>query len=100
MGFEPTPSYEDQNAQIPSVKGSYLESGALDHSAILTWDNEEKIKVFVFTTNFDDHRIEQTILQIVLQLDEKNVIKISPNFFVCSMISFLAIIIINCLISQ
>ena len=36
VGFEPTPSYEDQNAQIPTVKGSYLESGALDHSAILT----------------------------------------------------------------
>ena len=37
VGFEPTPSYEDQNAQYPLRRARlYLESGALDHSAILT----------------------------------------------------------------
>ena len=37
VGFEPTPSIEDQNTQISLSERSYLESGALDHSAILTW---------------------------------------------------------------
>jgi hypothetical protein len=36
VGFEPTPSDEDQNALSLSVSKVYLESGALDHSAILT----------------------------------------------------------------
>ena len=37
VGFEPTPSIEDQNARAP-YRGArvHLESGALDHSAILT----------------------------------------------------------------
>ena len=36
VGFEPTPSYEDQNALSLSVSKDILESGALDRSAILT----------------------------------------------------------------
>ena len=37
VGFEPTPSYEDQNTPYTSVRGKIaLESGALDHSATLT----------------------------------------------------------------
>ena len=39
VGFEPTPSYEDQKSLYYSLsreQGLYLESGALDHSAILT----------------------------------------------------------------
>ena len=38
VGFEPTPSYEDQNSLDCSLQGNkdILESGALDHSAILT----------------------------------------------------------------
>ena len=35
MGFEPTPSFKDQNALLE--KGLSLESGALDRSAILPW---------------------------------------------------------------
>ena len=35
VGFEPTPAYADQNT--PPLRGSIaLESGALDHSAMLT----------------------------------------------------------------
>ena len=41
MGFEPMPSVEDQNSLsyvLPiQEQGSNLESGALDHSAILTY---------------------------------------------------------------
>ena len=41
VGFEPTPSFEDQNPQcvihILTVDKLSLESGALDHSAILTF---------------------------------------------------------------
>ena len=37
VGFEPTPSYEDQNAlYYLSGESVNLESGALDRSAILT----------------------------------------------------------------
>ena len=39
VGFEPTLSYEDQNSLCSPLsrgQGIYLESGALDHSAILT----------------------------------------------------------------
>ena len=36
VGFEPTPSFEDQKSQIIE-KGISLESGALDRSAILTY---------------------------------------------------------------
>ena len=36
VGFEPTPSFEDQNAHLIEAKSSSLESGALDRSAILT----------------------------------------------------------------
>ena len=36
MGFEPTPSFEDQNAHFTEAKSISLESGALDRSAILT----------------------------------------------------------------
>ena len=37
VGFEPTPSFEDQNSHFIEVKSISLESGALDRSAILTW---------------------------------------------------------------
>ena len=36
VGFEPTPSFEDQNAHFTEAKSISLESGALDRSAILT----------------------------------------------------------------
>ncbi len=36
VGFEPTPTYVDQNTQSLCREGFYLESGALDHSANLT----------------------------------------------------------------
>ena len=37
VGFEPTPTFVDQNAQYRLYSGKLtLESGALDHSAILT----------------------------------------------------------------
>ena len=34
VGFEPTPTYVDQNTRYEGL--IHLESGALDHSAILT----------------------------------------------------------------
>ena len=37
VGFEPTPSIEDQNACSHLMAKEILESGALDRSAILTW---------------------------------------------------------------
>ena len=39
VGFEPTPSYEDQNSHTTLDQRARvnLESGALDHSAILTY---------------------------------------------------------------
>ena len=40
VGFEPTPTFVDQNA--PSYEGkNALESGALDHSAILTCSRKD-----------------------------------------------------------
>ena len=36
VGFEPTPTFVDQNAHSIVVKRISLESGALDRSAILT----------------------------------------------------------------
>ena len=45
VGFEPTPSSEDQNSHCNSLPESKvnLESGALDHSAILTsWQLKSK----------------------------------------------------------
>ena len=36
VGFEPTPTFVDQNAHSIQVKSISLESGALDRSAILT----------------------------------------------------------------
>ena len=46
MGFEPTPSYEDQNAPYMEEKVS-LESGALDRSAILTgWEDVTFLKLY------------------------------------------------------
>ena len=45
VGFEPTPSSEDQNSHCNSLSESKvnLESGALDHSAILTSCLDTKI---------------------------------------------------------
>ena len=45
VGFEPTPTYVDQNTRYEGL--CYLESGALDHSAILTTDTY----LFVFQNN-------------------------------------------------
>ena len=45
VGFEPTPSFEDQNAHFTEAKSISLESGALDRSAILTcYSNENFLK--------------------------------------------------------
>ena len=46
VGFEPTPSFEDQNAHLIEAKSISLESGALDRSAILTCC---KVKYFLKT---------------------------------------------------
>ena len=50
VGFEPTPSFEDQNAHFTEAKSISLESGALDRSAILTllWKDGEIYKVIDF----------------------------------------------------
>ena len=48
VGFEPTPTYVDQNALLASVRGKIsLESGALDHSAILTMCSLLKVDFWV-----------------------------------------------------
>ena len=50
VGFEPTPTFVDQNARPAHVHGRVsLESGALDHSAILTM----KICNDFFTLSFN-----------------------------------------------
>ena len=49
VGFEPTPTFVDQNT--PVRKSSTLESGALDRSAILTMRLIEKIE-FLLARNF------------------------------------------------
>ena len=36
VGFEPTPTFVDQNSHFYEAKSIALESGALDRSAILT----------------------------------------------------------------
>ena len=42
VGFEPTPTYVDQNAQLAMrARLVHLESGALDHSATLTATTSE-----------------------------------------------------------
>ena len=58
MGFEPTPSIEDQNSRYQLLLAScWLESGALDRSAILT------------------HQITNFIIQSLrlLQIDYRNI---------------------------
>lgn len=42
VGFEPTPPFGDQNTQPPWEGAARLESGALDHSAILTLRTTER----------------------------------------------------------
>ena len=39
VGFEPTPTFVDQNTHRSCKRKITLESGALDHSAILTADS-------------------------------------------------------------
>ena len=46
MGFEPTPTFVDQNAHFIEVKSVSLESGALDRSAILTCYMKQKLLHF------------------------------------------------------
>ena len=48
VGFEPTPTFVDQNTRY---EGIYLESGALDHSAILTTDICMSLYKFIFEYN-------------------------------------------------
>ena len=51
VGFEPTLSYEDQNSLCSPLsrgQGNHLESGALDHSAILT----ELFRCVKYSTTF------------------------------------------------
>ena len=52
VGFEPTPSFEDQNAHSIEVKSSSLESGALDRSAILTLLLDSDIKQLHFEETY------------------------------------------------
>ena len=42
VGFEPTPTFVDQNAPLSQRKRLSLESGALDRSAILTCQPSEE----------------------------------------------------------
>jgi hypothetical protein len=51
VGFEPTPSDEDQNALSLSVNKISLESGALDRSAILTYGNITQSKLIKLENN-------------------------------------------------
>ena len=74
VGFEPTPSFEDQKSQIRE-KGTSLESGALDRSTILTcWYLSERIYIF---------NIQKILIKIVKLLaileNEKSALK-SLNF--------------------
>ena len=43
VGFEPTPTFVDQNTHRSCKRKITLESGALDHSAILTADSYGEI---------------------------------------------------------
>ena len=51
MGFEPMPSVEDQNSLLYVLpiqeQGINLESGALDHSAILTYLNLLEVYYYI-----------------------------------------------------
>ena len=47
VGFEPTPTFVDQNAHSYVVKSLSLESGALDRSAILTFLTIHKTFMFI-----------------------------------------------------
>ena len=53
VGFEPTPSFEDQNAHFTEAKSISLESGALDRSAILTWLQKMQFLLVLFFNNID-----------------------------------------------
>ena len=56
VGFEPTPSFEDQNAHFIEAKNIILESGALDRSAILTLIG--KLPMFTKLLIFDSSDME------------------------------------------
>ena len=62
MGFEPMPSVEDQNSLsyvLPiQEQGSNLESGALDHSAILTY--LALIEVYYFIAMLSNQNLSLT----------------------------------------
>ena len=51
MGFEPTPTFVDQNTHPLNKEGINLESGALDHSANLTYLLCNEIK-YIFIGRF------------------------------------------------
>ena len=52
MGFEPTPTFVDQNTQPDwQVGRNTLESGALDHSAMLTYTIRVLIIWYIFVYN-------------------------------------------------
>ena len=53
VGFEPTPTFVDQNAHSIQVKSISLESGALDRSAILTlhsWPKKFQVSSFFWAS--------------------------------------------------
>ena len=51
VGFEPTPTFVDQNTHPLNKEGINLESGALDHSANLTYLLCNEIK-YIFIVRF------------------------------------------------
>ena len=61
VGFEPTPAYADQNTlnSQQCKQGIILESGALDHSAILTPE-----KLIRYNRLLWDHVVINTLLQL------------------------------------
>ena len=61
VGFEPTPSFEDQNTHFSEAKSLSLESGALDRSAILTLLMNNARKKYFYTEEF---KIWRQILRI------------------------------------
>ena len=58
VGFEPTPTFVDQNAHPRGLHGKLqlqLESGALDHSAILTYTQMPTILKWIESFDISKH---------------------------------------------
>ena len=67
VGFEPTPSIEDQNT---SPIYDNLKSGALDHSAILTCTIQEEI--FLYFLNYYVVAMDNCNFNGILRISNKN----------------------------